>query len=96
MAEKSRTMERDRDEKSGRFTEQYSDEEFIEAIRAAGGAASTRDVVDHVGADYDATYKRLRALEDAGRDHQSENRKCSLVGNSRGMMFSVRRANENL
>ena len=66
MAEKRHTMERDRDEKSGRFTEQYSDEEFIEAIRATGGAASTRDVVDHVGADYDATYKRLRALEDAG------------------------------
>ena len=66
MGEKRHTMERDRDEKSGRFTEQYSDGEFIEAIREAGGAASTRDVVDYVGADYDATYKRLRALEDAG------------------------------
>jgi hypothetical protein len=55
-----------RDEESGRFTEQYTDEQFLDALRDADGGVGTSDVADAVGAEYDVTYTRLRELEERG------------------------------
>ena len=51
---------------SGQFTEKHSDEEFLGAIQAEGGAAGTSAIIEHVGCKYDAGYRRLRRLEDEG------------------------------
>jgi transposase len=58
--------ERERDEESGRFTEEYPSEELVAAIRNAGGAAGTQEVATTVGCSYETAYKKLRRLEDAG------------------------------
>lgn len=58
--------ERERDEESGRFTEEYPPEELVAAIRDAGGAAGTQEVAERVGCSYETAYKKLRWLEDAG------------------------------
>lgn len=63
---KDRTMA-ERDEDSGRYTETYPLDQFVEALRALGGAAGTQDVADEVGCIYDTAYKKLRSLEDDGR-----------------------------
>lgn len=59
-------MPRTRDEESGKYTESYPPERFIEAIRENGGMASTTDVSDYVGCSYDLAYKRLRTFEGSG------------------------------
>lgn len=56
----------DRDEDSGRFTETYPPESFVEAIRNEGGEAGTRAVAERVGCSYETAYKKLRALEEVG------------------------------
>lgn len=57
----------DRDDESGQYTDKYPPKEFVDAIRALGGAAGTQDVADEVGCIYDTAYKKLRALEEDGR-----------------------------
>lgn len=71
------TLDRERDEESGRFTEEYPPTELITAIRDAGGAAGTQEVADAVGCSYETAYKKLRRLED---DDELTHRK---VGNAR-------------
>ena len=58
--------DRDRDEKSGRYTETYPLEAFIDVLREQDGAG-TRDVSDELGCSYELAYQRLRELEGDGR-----------------------------
>lgn len=67
----------ERDPKTGRYTAEYSKEEFADAIRTLGRDASTSAVADEVGCDYDAAYKKLTRMEDAG---EATSRK---IGNAR-------------
>ena len=56
----------DRDDESGKYTETYRPEAFVDAVREADGFAGTQDVADVVGCSYELAYKRLRALADEG------------------------------
>lgn len=56
----------DRDEDTGRFTETYPPDAFVEAIRDEGGEAGTRAIAERVGCSYETAYKKLQALKDAG------------------------------
>jgi len=47
----------------GKFSEQYSRADFLEAINALA-VASTQKVADEVGCSYDLAYRRLNQLED--------------------------------
>jgi len=54
----------DRDDESGRFTAEFTDEDFLEAIK---GGATTSEVSDAVGCQYRTAYARLNDLENEGR-----------------------------
>jgi GTP-sensing pleiotropic transcriptional regulator CodY len=69
-------MADDRDD-GGRFSEQYPDEAFVEAVRTLD-VASTSNVADRVGCSYDLAYRRLGELESAG-DVRSESVGRSFV-----------------
>ena len=56
----------DRDEKSGRYTGQYTSKDFLDAINAEGGMAGTGDIADLVGCAHDTAYKRLQKMEEEG------------------------------
>lgn len=53
----------DRDEETGRYTGEYSTEEFLSAIKVEGGMAGTGDIAEHVGCAHDTAYKRLQQME---------------------------------
>lgn len=55
-----------RDEETGRFTGQYSANDFLNAISAEGGVAGTGEIADLVGCAHDTAYKRLQELEQSG------------------------------
>lgn len=57
----------ERDDDSGRYTETYPPEEFVDALDALGGAAGTQDIADEVGCKYRTANAKLHELEDAGR-----------------------------
>jgi len=59
-------MGRDRDEYSGRFTQEYSDEDFVHAVKELG-SCSTTDVADYVGCSSNLAYRRLTELASEGR-----------------------------
>lgn len=56
---------RRRDEQTGKFTEQYSRTEFLEAITETE-TATTAAIADYVGCSYDLAYRRLQTLEEEG------------------------------
>lgn len=56
-------MTADRDEESGKFTEQYSREAFLQAVDTIDNATTSR-VAEEVGCSYDLAYRRLKALEE--------------------------------
>lgn len=56
----------DRDKETGRYTGQYSTENFFDAIDSEGGMAGTGDIADIVGCAHDTAYKRLREMEKEG------------------------------
>jgi predicted HTH transcriptional regulator len=56
----------DRDEFSGRYTEEYSDKEFLRVV-AELGSCSTSDVAERLGCSSDLAYRRLRELADNDR-----------------------------
>jgi len=56
-----------RDDDSGKFTEKYDDEEFIEAIETLGGSAGTAEVAEELDCPHTTAYHRLDQLRDAGR-----------------------------
>ena len=56
----------DRDEETGRYTGEYSDEDFLNAIGSEGGMAGTGEIADQVGCAHDTAYKRLKRMENEG------------------------------
>ena len=56
----------DRDKETGRYTGQYSTEDFLDAISAEGGMAGTGDIAEQVGCAHDTAYKRLQKMESEG------------------------------
>jgi len=58
--------ERGRDDESGKFTEEYPVEEFIEAIRELDSAGTT-DIADYIGCDRRTAYLKLQALDEDGK-----------------------------
>lgn len=58
--------ERDRDDESGKFTEEYPTEDFIEAIRKLDSAGTT-DIADYIGCDRRTAYLKLRSLDEDGK-----------------------------
>lgn len=56
----------ERNEDSGQFTPKFSDEEFIDAVRALD-TATTSAVADEVGCKYRTAHSRLSDLRDEGR-----------------------------
>jgi DNA-binding MarR family transcriptional regulator len=67
--------DRDRDEKSGKFTEEYPREEFLEALGELGPSGTT-DLSDHIGCDRRTAYLKLKSLEEEGEV------RSKMVGNS--------------
>lgn len=59
MTERKRTDE-------GRYTTEYRDDDFLDALREQGGSSGTLDVAQQVGCDRDTARRRLNALVDAG------------------------------
>jgi len=55
--------ERERDEDSGQFSEEYPPELFLEAIGELGSAGTT-DIAEYVGCDRRTAYLKLQALEE--------------------------------
>lgn len=54
-----------RDDETGRFTEQYARESFLDAVEQHDNA-TTAEVAVTVGCSYDLAYRRLSALADDG------------------------------
>lgn len=59
-------MGNDRDEYSGRFTREFSDDNFVQAVKELE-SCSTSEVADHVGCSSDLAYLRLKELAAAGQ-----------------------------
>lgn len=57
-------MTANRDEDSGKFTEQYSRETFVKAVDSIENA-TTSQVAEEIGCSYDLAYRRLNALEES-------------------------------
>lgn len=57
--------ERDRDENSGKFTEEYPPQDFLEALSNLGSSGTT-DVAEYVGCDRRTAYLKLKSLENRG------------------------------
>ncbi len=58
-------MPRERDDESGKYTDTYSDEDFVEAIKKEGGLAGTGTVAEIVGCSHRQALNRLKELEKA-------------------------------
>ncbi len=56
----------DRDKETGRYTGEYSDEDFLNAITEQEGIAGTGEIADRIGCAHDTAYKRLQQMEDNG------------------------------
>ena len=52
----------DRDEESGRYTDDYPTEDFLQAISNEGGVAGTGEIAERVGCAHDTAYKRLQKI----------------------------------
>lgn len=59
-------MPRQQDKESGKFTQVYTDDDFIDALDELG-QAGTADVAEAVGCGEKNAYRRLSSLEDEGR-----------------------------
>ncbi len=66
---------RERDENTGKFTEEYPLSEFTNVLEE-NGPAGTTEIADIIGCDRRTAYLKLQSLEDEG---EVENRK---VGNA--------------
>jgi len=56
----------EQDEETGKISQQYSDEQFIEVVKNSA-PASTSEVAEGVGCSSDNAYRRLKSLEEEGR-----------------------------
>jgi cytosine/adenosine deaminase-related metal-dependent hydrolase len=57
--------DRDRDEESGKFTEEYPEEDFLQAIEELGSSGTT-EISEYVGCDRRTAYLKLQSLEEKG------------------------------
>lgn len=57
--------DRDRDERSGKFTEEYPPQEFLEALTDLGPSGTT-DISDYIGCNRRTAYLKLKSLEEDG------------------------------
>lgn len=64
-------MSPNRDDKTGKFDEEYPRESFLEAVEEIGTATTSR-VADHVGCSYDLAYRRLNELLERGEVEREE------------------------
>ena len=58
-------MTSNRDGETGRFTEQFPEQLFVDAVADVRNATTAR-VASEVGCSYDLAYRRLNELADAG------------------------------
>ena len=58
--------DRDRDEKSGKFTEEYPLKAFIDVLKDIGPTGTT-DVAERIGCDRRTAYLKLNKLEKDGK-----------------------------
>lgn len=65
------TVGQDRDEDSGKFTEQYPEEAFLKAVERLE-TATTTEIAEVVGCSYDLAYRRLNTLVDEGKVQRKE------------------------
>jgi len=56
----------EQDEETGKISQQYSDEQFIDVVKNSA-PASTSEVAEGVGCSSDNAYRRLKSLEEAGK-----------------------------
>jgi len=61
----------------GKFTEQFPDGVFLEAIDQVN-LASTKNVAEEVGCSYDLAYRRLKDLENEGSVKKEEIRSAFI------------------
>jgi hypothetical protein len=61
----------DRDDDSGKFTERYPREAFLNAVSSLDTATTSR-VAEKVGCSYDLAYRRLNSLCDEGLIQKKE------------------------
>ena len=54
-----------RDEETGRYEEEYSDEMFLSAVSITS-PSTTSSIANEVGCSYDLAYRRLHTLEEEG------------------------------
>jgi Mn-dependent DtxR family transcriptional regulator len=66
MESKSQPMPRKRNEESGKYTQAYRSEEFLEAVQESDGPASTTEVADRLGCSKRTALSRLRELAEDG------------------------------
>lgn len=64
--------DRERDNETGQFNTEYSDDVFIDAIEAVGGQASTREVAEYAECDRDTARRRLSKLAEERRVNRRE------------------------
>jgi GTP-sensing pleiotropic transcriptional regulator CodY len=55
-----------RNEDSGRYTDEYSREAFLDALRTLDGAGGTSEIANEVGCIRETAYKKLRAMRNDG------------------------------
>jgi hypothetical protein len=60
-------MPKDRDEETGKYTEQFIPENFLSALESLGGSAGTQEVADKVGCAYRTAHAKLTELEEEGK-----------------------------
>lgn len=58
--------DRDRDERSGKFTEEYPSQKFLDALDELGPSGTT-DISDYIGCDRRTAYLKLKSLEEEGK-----------------------------
>jgi hypothetical protein len=66
VSAKDGLMPKDRDEESGKYTERYTQENFLSAIESLGGSAGTQEVADEVDCAYRTAHAKLSELEEEG------------------------------
>ena len=64
-SERQTVSPRERDEETGKFSQQYEQEQFFEAIEELD-TPTTAAISEHVGCSYDLAYQRLNGLEADG------------------------------
>lgn len=60
-------MPKDRDEQTGKYTEQYTPENFLSALKSLGDSAGTQEIADEVDCAYRTAYAKLTELEENGK-----------------------------